>query len=152
MLSLARRESSKPTTFFNRSWEPLRLMEELLTMDPYYGVGGVSSFVPSLEVKETKESFIVRADVPGVEEKDLDVFLEKNTLTISGKRENQESQEGESLCACERRYGSFSRQITLPQGLDTDKLKAELKAGVLTLELHKKPETLPKRIEIEAVD
>ena len=126
MLSLARRESSKPTTFFNRSWEPLRLMEELLTMDPYYGVGGVSSFVPSLEVKETKESFIVRADVPGVEEKDL--------------------------CACERRYASFSRQITLPQGLDTDKLKAELKAGVLTLELHKKPETLPKRIEIEAVD
>ena len=149
MLSLIRRENSKPAAVLTRSWEPLRLMEEFLSLDPFQTYGGVSSFVPSLEVKETKNSYVVKADLPGVEEKDLDVSFEKNRLTISGKREGEKREEGETYCACERSYGSFSRSISLPDGVDTEKVKAELKGGVLTLRLPKKPEVLPKRITVK---
>ena len=148
MLSLIRRENSKPATVLTRSWEPLRLMEDFLRVDPFQTYGG-ASFVPSLEVKETKKSYVVKADLPGIEEKDLDVSFEKNRLTISGKRESEKREEGETYCACERSYGSFSRSISLPDGVDTEKVKAELKSGVLTLRLSKKPEVLPKRITVK---
>jgi HSP20 family protein len=149
MLSLIRRENSKPVTVLNNSWEPLRLVEEFLSLDPFQAFDGVSSFIPNLEVKETKKSYIIKADLPGVEEKDLDVSFEKNRLTISGKRESEKREEGESYRTYERSYGSFSRSISLPDGVDTEKVKAELKSGVLTLRLAKKPEVLPKKISVK---
>lgn len=149
MFSLIKRENGRPTVSFERSFEPLRLVDEFFNLEPYRLYSNGQSFVPSLEVKETKDGYVVNADLPGVEEKDLEISVEKNTLTISGKRESEENSEGDTYCACERTYGSFSRSITLPDGLNTENAKAALKGGVLTLHLAKSPEALPKRIQVK---
>jgi HSP20 family protein len=89
------------------------------------------------------------ADLPGIQEKDLDVSLTGNRLTVSGKREEETRREEERFFALERSYGSFSRSFTLPDGVDTDSAQAEMKDGVLTLRLSKKPEVKARKIELK---
>lgn len=89
-----------------------------------------------------------RADVPGAEDSDLDVKLTQNRLSISGKRESEKSEKGDTFYTNERSYGSFTRSFTLPEGVDADKIRAELKEGVLTLSIPKRPEVQPKKIAV----
>ena len=135
-----------------RVWNPLEMMRDLMEWDPFRELGTVTgrtlAFVPTFEVKETKDGYLFKADLPGVKEKDLDISLTANRLTVSGKREEEESREEERYFCYERSYGSFSRSFTLPEGVDADSVHAELKEGVLTLNISKKPEVKPKKIEI----
>jgi HSP20 family protein len=110
-------------------------------------------FTPDFEVKETKEGFVFKADLPGVKEKDLEITMTGNRLTISGKREADMEEKADAYYACERSYGSFTRAFTLPEGTDGDNhSRAELKEGVLTLLLPKKLELQPRRIEVKVTD
>ena len=127
-------------------------MDGLFRSEPFTIYGSGSRFSPSLEVKETKDALVVTADLPGVEQKDLEVSFEKNQLTIEGHRESEENEDGVAYCACERSYGHFHRTVTLPDGVETEGVKGELKNGVLTLRMPKKPEILPKRIPVEQIE
>ena len=132
--------------------DPFRMMDALLRWDPFrgdWGGGGPSlDFVPHFDVKETKDAYVINADLPGVKDEELDVSLSGNLLTISGKREEEHREEGESYYAMERSQGSFARSFTMPDGVDAENVSADLKQGVLTLRIPKKPEAQPKRIAI----
>jgi len=154
-LSINRGTSEKPANLGTADWEPARLLRELFRWDPF--AAGVpspwaletSNFVPAFEIKETKESFLFKADMPGIKESDLDVKLAQNRLTVSGKRESEKSEKGETYYTTERSYGSFTRTFALPEGVDAERVRAELKEGVLSIELPKRPETQAKKVAIK---
>jgi HSP20 family protein len=136
-------------------WEPFRVLRDLMGWDPFremapFALQGSASFAPSFEVKETKDGYLFRADVPGVKEQDLDITVSGNRLTISGKREAERQEQNERYYTYERSYGDFARSFTLPDGVDMGSIHAELKEGVLTLGLRRLPEAQPKRISIQS--
>jgi len=152
-MSLIRRREAEPTVTRARDWDPFEVMQDMLRWDPFRDWfrawrGGEMTFAPAFEVKETKNAFVFKSDLPGVKESELDISLSGNRLTVSGQRQEEQREEGERYYTYERSYGSFSRSFTLPDGVDPDKVEAELKDGVLTITVPKKPEMQPKRIEI----
>jgi HSP20 family protein len=132
--------------------DPFRVMDALLRWDPFRGdwggVGQNLEFVPRFDVKETQDAYVISADLPGVKDEELNVSLSGNLLTISGTREDEHREEGESYYAIERSHGSFARSFTMPDGVDGESVTADLKQGVLTVRIPKKPEAQPKRIAI----
>lgn len=134
-----------------RGWDPFETMQELLRWDPFRPLASSSAgetFSPDFEVKETKDAFHFKADVPGIKEEDLDVSLTGNRLTVAGHREEEKRHDDDRFFTYERSYGSFSRSFTLPEGVDTEGVQSELKDGVLSVMIPKKPETQPKRISL----
>lgn len=129
--------------------DPYSLARELLNWDPFVSGRPTSAFAPTFEVKETTDAFVLRADVPGVEEKDLDIAVHNGVLTVSGSRSAEERKEGESFAIYERQYGSFSRSFALPDMADGERIEAKLTNGVLTLSIAKKAEAKPRKIEIK---
>jgi HSP20 family protein len=129
-------------------WDPFR---EMTTFTPFVSRPS-AAFAPQYEVKETKDAFIFKADLPGVEEKNIEVSLTGNRLTVSGFREEEERHESENFFAYERTFGNFTRAFTLPDGVDSEQVSADLKDGVLTLHIPKKPEHQPKKISIKVAD
>jgi len=130
--------------------DPFSLARELLSWDPFhYGNRNAPTFAPTFEVKETADQFIVRADMPGVVEKDVDISLHNGVLSISGHRAAEERKEGESYYVYERQYGSFSRSFALPDTADAEKIDARLENGVLAVSIGKKVEAKPRRIELK---
>jgi HSP20 family protein len=109
------------------------------------------AFSPGFEVKETKDAFVFKADLPGVDEKDLDIALTGNRLVVSGRREAEERKEDENYFMYERSYGTFSRAFTLPEGIDAEHIDADLRNGVLAIVIPKKPEAQPKRISLKGM-
>lgn len=137
--------------------DPFRMMRELMGWEPFemastFGNAPLASFAPSFEVTETKDGYLFKADVPGVKENDLEVSLTGNRLTISGKREAEKREQVETYYTYERSYGSFTRSFTLPDGVDTTAISADLKDGVLTLSVKKSPEAQPKRIAVQTTE
>jgi HSP20 family protein len=136
-----------------RMLDPIDVMREFMGWDPFREMATLGvrtpAFIPAFEVKETKDGFEFKADLPGIQEKDLDVSLTGNRLTVSGKREEEKRREEERFFALERSYGSFSRSFTLPDGVDPESAQAEMKDGVLTLRLSKKPEVKARKIELK---
>jgi HSP20 family protein len=124
-------------------WDPFQEMENFPTLET------PATMMPPFEVKENRESFIFKADVPGIKESDLNVTLTGNRLLVTGKREAEKEESSPTYYAKERMFGSFTRAFTLPDGADGDHVRAELKDGVLTVVISKKPEHQPKRIEIK---
>lgn len=149
----AKRATVMPTSAVG--WEPFRMMRNFLRWDPFQEMAPLISrgeegvFVPEFEVKETKDAYIFRGDVPGVKASDLDVNIAGNRLTISGKRDEDKEEKVDMYYACERGYGPFSRAFTLPEGVDTSALSADLRDGVLMVSLPKKADMQPKRIPIK---
>jgi HSP20 family protein len=129
--------------------DPYSIARELLNWDPFVTARPASAFSPAFEVKETSEAFVLRADVPGVAEKDLDVAVHNGVLSVSGSRASEERKEGESYAIYERQYGSFSRSFALPDLADGERIDAKLDNGVLTLTVAKKAEAKPRKIEIK---
>lgn len=130
--------------------DPFALARDLFGWDPFFGSGRApSAFAPSFEVKETNDSFVVKADLPGVEEKDLDVALHNGVLTISGHRQAEERKENETYALYERQYGSFTRSFALPDIADGDRIEAKLENGVLSLNIPKKAEAQPRKIALK---
>ena len=129
--------------------DPFQFARELLSWDPFFNARQVSAYVPAFEVKETNEAFVVKADVPGVAEADLDIAVHNSVLTISGTRHAEERKEGEAFALYERQYGSFSRSFSLPDTADGERVEAKLDAGVLTLTIWKKAEAKPRKIALQ---
>jgi HSP20 family protein len=129
--------------------DPYSLARELLGWDPFFTTRPLSAFAPAFEVKETNEAFVLKADLPGVEEKDLDVAVHHGVLTVSGARAAEDRKEGESFAIYERQYGSFSRSFSLPDVADAERVEAKLESGVLTLSIAKKAEAKPRKIAIK---
>ena len=107
-----------------------------------------ASFVPAVDVYEDPKKVVLKLEVPGIEEKDLDVRVENNTLTVKGERKFEKEEKEENFHRIERRYGTFYRSFTLPQTVDSEHINASYNAGILKLELNKKPEAQPKQIKV----
>jgi HSP20 family protein len=106
------------------------------------------AFIPSVDVYEDEQGLRLKLEVPGIDEKDLDVRIENNVLTVRGERKFEKEEKEENFHRIERRYGSFARSFTLPNTIDSEKVAAEYKNGVLTLQLGKKAEAKPKQIKV----
>ena len=135
-------------------WEPSRLIRQFFGWDPFsemtpFAADERYAFMPAFEVKETKDDFLFKADMPGVKEQDLDVNITGNRLSVAGKREAEKRAQTDRYYTYERSYGSFTRAFTLPDGIDPAAIHAELRDGVLTLAVPKKPETQPKKITVK---
>jgi HSP20 family protein len=135
---------------FGRSFDPLRLMRDLMSTDPFAGMVAPASgtFAPDIEIKETKDAYVICADLPGVKTEDLEVSVTGSRLTIGGARSEEERREDDRYFAYERSYGSFSRSFVLPEGADLDRLRADLDSGVLRIAIPKKADVQPRRIEV----
>jgi HSP20 family protein len=133
-----------------RSFDPMRLFRDMMGGDPFAGLvaAGGAAFAPDVEIKETKDAYLVTADLPGVRADDLEVSVTGNRLTVSGKREEIERREDDRYFAYERSYGAFSRSFMMPEGADVDQLKADLKDGVLTVSVPKRAEVQARRVPI----
>ena len=122
----------------------LRLIDDLFGRR--FGNGNrVAGFVPALDVRQTEDGYLVLVDLPGVKSEDVAVELIDQVLTISGSRAPVETGEAQRL---ERPSGSFVRRLTLPKGVDSEKVMAEYKEGVLEVRIPKRAEAKPKRIAI----
>jgi len=108
------------------------------------------SWMPAMDVYETDDKIVAKVELPGIEPGDVEVSVEDSTLTISGKREFSSEVKEENYHRVERRYGAFSRAITLPQTADTEKVEASFDKGVLTVEVAKTERAKPKRIRVRA--
>jgi HSP20 family protein len=137
-------------------WDPFREVAALQNrMNTFFGNLAESegplttaSFVPAVDVYEDEKKVVLKLEVPGIEEKDLDVQVENNTLTVKGERKFEKEEKEENFHRIERRYGSFYRAFTLPTTVDTESINAKYEAGVLKLELKKKAEAQPKQIKV----
>ena len=141
-----RNTANGQTTRYQR--DPFQMARELLSWDPFFTGRQVSAFSPAFEVKETNEAFILKADLPGVAEGDLDIALHNNVLSVSGSRQAEERKEGESFALYERQFGSFTRSFALPDLADGERIAAKLEGGVLTLTISKKAEAKPRKITV----
>jgi HSP20 family protein len=104
---------------------------------------------PSVDIREEEDKFILEADMAGLSEKDIDVNLDNNLLTISAEKEDKNEEEKEGYVLRERRASSFKRSFVLPDQVDREGIEAAYKNGVLTLEIAKKPEAKPRSISIK---
>jgi HSP20 family protein len=107
-----------------------------------------ASFVPAVDIYEDNKKVVLKLEVPGIDEKDLDVRVENNTLTVKGERKFEKEEKEENFHRIERRYGSFYRAFTLPTTVDNEHVNANYHNGILKLELSKKPEAQPKQIKV----
>lgn len=131
--------------------EPFRLMRDFMRWDPlrdYDLAAPTAAFMPSFDVKEAPDAYQFKADLPGIQEADLEISLEGTRLTVAGKRDEEALNEGDRLHLAERSHGRFSRTFTLPEDVEGEKVVAELRHGVLTLMVPKRPETRPRKINV----
>lgn len=104
---------------------------------------------PAVDIYETENQLVLKADVPDVDLKDIDVRMENQTLTISGERKFEQEHDGKGYHRIERSYGSFVRSFAVPNAFDTDQIAAAFKNGVLTVTLPKKEAAKPRQVKIE---
>ena len=107
-----------------------------------------ASFVPAVDIYEDAQKVVLKLEVPGIEEKDLDIRVENQTLTVKGERKFEAEEKEQNFHRIERRYGSFYRAFMLPTTVDVENVQASYDAGVLKLELAKKPEAQPRQIKV----
>ena len=108
----------------------------------------LTAWAPAVDVYETENELVIKADLPDVSEKDLDVRVENSMLTIHGERKFEQKVKEENYLRMERSYGSFSRSFSLPNSVNTEAIKAEYKDGVLNITLPKRAESKPKQVKI----
>jgi HSP20 family protein len=143
-------------------WEPFRelgtLQNEMNRLfntvfdAPSPGTGGstLRRWMPAMDLVETEDHFVLRADLPGMTEDDVKIEFEDGALTVSGERKAEHESKNEGYYRVERAFGSFSRSLTLPQGVDPESVTASFDNGVLEVRIPKPEERKPRRIEIGA--
>jgi HSP20 family protein len=139
-------------------WEPFRELSSLQTEmnrlfnaafdAPSTGNGPARRWTPAMDLLETDDEFVIRADLPGLSESDVSVELEDNVLTVSGERKIEQEDKREGFYRVERSYGSFSRSLTLPKGVDPEAVNASFDRGVLEVRVPKPEQRKPRKIEI----
>ena len=107
-------------------------------------------WAPAIEVFEKEDKFVVKAEIPGMKEEDIDISVVGDTLTIKGERKAESEVKEDDYYCCERSYGSFSRSIAVPSNVDAKKIEASYEDGVLEVSLPKAPEVKPKKIAVSA--
>lgn len=112
----------------------------------------LTTWAPAVDIYETENELVIKADLPEITEKELDIRVENNMLTIRGERKFEEKVKEENYLRIERTYGSFSRSFSLPNTVNTEAIKAEYKNGVLTVELPKRAESKPKQVKINVTN
>ena len=106
------------------------------------------TFVPPVDIYEDEHSITLKLEIPGINEKDIDIRLENNTLTVRGERSFEKEEKEENFHRIERRYGSFARSFTLPNTVDPENVEASYENGVLRVKLAKRAEAKPKQIKV----
>ena len=143
-------------TFLTR-FEPFRefaslqnQMNRLLQQEPQGSEESLlqTRFAPPVDIYEDEHSYTHKLEVPGIDEKDVDVKLENNTLTVSGERKFEKDEKEENYRRVERRYGSFVRSFTLPATIDSENVTADYDKGLLKIRLAKMAEAKPKQIKV----
>src|SRR5919199_5432497 len=141
-------------------WEPLRelgalqnemnrLFNTVFDAPTTGGNGGtMRRWMPAMDLLETADHFVLRADLPGMSQEDVNIELEDSTLTISGERKTEHETNEEGYYRVERASGSFSRSLTLPKGIDAEAVTASFDRGVLEVRIPKPEQRKPRRIEI----
>jgi HSP20 family protein len=107
-----------------------------------------TSFAPPVDIYEDEHNITLKIEVPGIDEKDIDVRIENNTLTVHGERKIEKEEKEENFRRVERQYGGFTRSFTLPSSVDTGQVSADYDKGVLKINLAKKAEAKPKQIKV----
>jgi HSP20 family protein len=143
-------------------WKPFRdmvsIQDEMNRLfDDFFGgvpsrfVGDWSSseWTPSVDISETKDEIVVRAEVPGMKKDDIKITLQDNVLTLTGERKQEKKEKETNYYRMERAYGSFVRSFNLPTVVQADQIKASYKDGILSITLPKAEEVKPKQIPIE---
>ncbi|ARA92073.1 heat-shock protein [Rhodothermaceae bacterium RA] len=146
MSSLMRYTPTMPA-FTSLRREIDRIFDDLLRTEDGEQVQ-TALWAPRTDISETDDHYVLRMDMPGLSKKDVTIELRDDTLTVSGERKSEHEEKKENFHRVERSYGRFFRSFTLPQASDTQKVKAHMKDGVLTIEVPKREETRPRRIEI----
>lgn len=144
-----RRENILPE--YNYSLDPFQTVRDLMRWEPFadfYRPMQATGLNPQFDVKETNDAVVIKADVPGIAEKDLDIKLANNFLTVSGKRETEKEEKGDTSYRLERTFGSFTRSFALPSIVDVEHCQAELKGGVLTVHIPKTEKATARKIAI----
>lgn len=116
------------------------------------GLGTFSDWSPTLDISETDKEISLKAEVPGMDPKDLEITVAGNTLTICGSKKEVHEDKNESFFHSERRFGSFRRSVQLPASVDAENVTAEHKNGVVHIRLPKRPDALRKRIPVKSAD
>src|ERR1700694_2428919 len=140
-------------------WEPFREFSTLQDrmnrlFRESYNEGGrdellaTSSFAPAVDAYEDEHTVTLKIEVPGIDEKDIDIRVENNTLTVHGERKIEKDEKEENFRRVERQYGSFTRSFTLPSSVDPGQVSAHYDKGVLKINLAKKAEAKPKQIKV----
>ena len=139
-------------------WDPIRELNALQgrmsrLFEEQYGGGREESltagaFVPAVDIYEDEHGIQLKLEVPGVDEKDLDIRVENNVLTVNGERKFEKEEKEENFRRVERRYGSFTRSFTLPNTVSTEDIQADYDHGVLKIRLAKRAEAKPKQIKV----
>lgn len=126
-----------------------RLWDSFFDDRPMVRRGDWSEWLPSLDLSETKNEFVVKAEVPGMTPKDIDISLAQGVLTIRGEKKQEKEEKEENYHFVERSYGSFSRSIRVPGEVQSDKIKAAYKDGILRVTLPKTEDTKKKEVKIK---
>jgi HSP20 family protein len=136
-------------------WDPYRTLQSqidrlfentLFHQQP--GNTALTAWAPNVDIRETANEVVLEADLPGLEEKDLDVRVENNMLTIGGERKFESKVSEDDYMRLERSYGSFTRSFALPPTVEPEGIRAEYRNGVLTVRLPKREEAKPKQIKV----
>jgi HSP20 family protein len=139
-------------------WDPFRdvatLQNRLNSLFQEYNRGegdavSTAAFVPPVDIYEDEHKIVLKLEVPGMKQEDLDIQLENDTLTVRGERKFEKEEKEENFHRIERRYGSFYRSFTIPNTVNTEDVKADYDAGVLQIQLAKKVEAKPKQIKVQ---
>jgi HSP20 family protein len=145
-------------------WEPVRELTSLQNDmnrlfntffdTPSTGNGGNTPrrWIPAMDLVETDEHFVLKADLPGLAEEDVNVEVEDNVLTVSGERNAEHEDKREGYVRVERSYGAFRRSLTLPEGVDPEGVSASFDKGVLEVRIPKPEERKPRRVAIQVGD
>ncbi len=151
-------EKKKPSGIME--WQPFREVSRLRRemdrfWDQYFGSGRrffgakEEEWLPAVDVAETADQITVKAEVPGMEAKDIDISLTGDVLTIKGEKKSEREEKKENYHLVERSYGSFSRSLRLPAAVEADKIEASYKKGVLTVTCPKQEVVKPKAIKVK---
>ena len=141
-------------------WDPARELDSLQSefnrlFDSFLGNGARADvrarrWVPAMDLVETDDHLVLRADLPGMSKEDVNIEIKDNVLTVSGERKAEHEDKTDGYYRIERAFGSFSRSLTLPQGSDTSAINADFTDGVLEVRIPKPEETKPHRVAIGA--
>ena len=132
--------------------EMRRLLESLGVVGSEGGSQRGGSWFPAMDVREDGEQIVVEMELAGVRQDDVDIEIENGALTVSGQRQQEQRDESGRRIRVERRFGSFTRTLPLPQGTDEESIQAEMRDGVLELRIPKPAQPQPRRVEIRGGD